>query len=78
MFYSTRESEGGEIMKNKKLLFIGVLTAFLMLAVPFAVISFDAEDVDATGDYVAEVGDTDYPTLKGAIDGQSLAIPSRF
>ncbi len=34
-------------MKNKKLLFIGVLTAFLMLAVPFAVISFDAESADA-------------------------------
>ena len=31
-------------MKNKKLLFIGVLTAFLMLAVPFAVVSFDSGD----------------------------------
>ena len=30
-------------MKNKKLLFIGVLTAFLMLAVPFAVVSVDVD-----------------------------------
>ena len=35
-------------MKNKKLLFIGVLTAFLMLAVPFAVVSVDAESADAS------------------------------
>ena len=34
-------------MKNKKLLFIGVLTAFLMLAVPFAVVSVNAESADA-------------------------------
>ena len=69
-------------MKNKKLLFIGVLTAFLMLAVPFAVVSFDAEDVDATGDYVAEVGDAGYLTLKGAIDaaesGDTIKILKDF
>ena len=35
-------------MKNKKMLLIaGVLAAFLMLAVPFAVASVDSEDVDA-------------------------------
>ena len=46
-------------MKDKKLLFIGVLTAFLMLAVPFAVISFDAEDVDADSTTnVARIGVT--------------------
>ena len=32
---------------NKMLLFAGVLAAFLMLAVPFAVASVDSEDVDA-------------------------------
>ncbi len=46
-FLYIQKSEGGEIMKNKKLLFIGVLTAFLMLAVPFAVVSVDTESADA-------------------------------
>ena len=35
-------------MKNKRtFLFAGILAAFLMLAVPFAIVSFDADDVDA-------------------------------
>jgi len=35
-------------MKNKRtFLFAGILVAFLMLAVPFAVVSFDADDTDA-------------------------------
>ncbi len=41
-------------MKNKKLLFIGVLTAFLMLAVPFAVASVDSEDVDAADSTIVD------------------------
>ena len=62
-------------MKNKKLLFIGVLTAFLMLAVPFAVISFDADDVVAAdGDSTGEITVTDEDSLKGALLNSSINI----
>ena len=70
-------------MKNKKLLFIGVLTAFLMLAVPFAVISFDAEDVDADSTTnVARIGVNEYETLQAAIteakSGDTIEILNDF
>ena len=48
-------------MKNKKLLFIGVLTAFLMLAVPFTILSFDADNVDAD--------DTESVNLQDLVNG---------
>ena len=43
-------------MKNKKLLFIGVLTAFLMLAVPFAMVLFDSDVSDAHSVQAEEEG----------------------
>ena len=56
-------------MKNKKLLIAGVLAAFLMLAVPFAVASVDSEDSYASGsEPVAMIDDASYNTLQEAID----------
>ena len=55
-------------MKNKKLLIAGVLAAFLMLAVPFAVI-FDADDSDATSYTV--VGNWDQ--LETAINNSEIS-----
>ena len=46
-------------MKNKtKLLFAGILAAFLMLAVPFAVVAFDADDADAAAIEISESSTT--------------------
>ncbi len=46
-------------MNNKtKLLFAGILAAFLMLAVPFAVVAFDADDADATVINIDELTET--------------------
>ena len=57
-------------MKNKtKLLFAGILAAFLMLAVPFAVVSFDADDADATS--YTEVGNWDQ--LETAINNSEIS-----
>lgn len=72
------------IMKNKKmLLFAGVLAAFLMLAVPFAVASVDSEDVDAAeSDPVAMIGDSPYNTIQDAITaaeaGDTIEILKNF
>ncbi len=56
-------------MKNKRtLLFAGILAAFLMLAVPFAVVSFDAEDADAIGEGKIKIDDAEYETIQDAID----------
>ena len=57
-------------MKNKKLLFIGVLTAFLMLAVPLAVISFDADDVNAAGGSANQLQDL----IDGVDEGGTLTL----
>ena len=46
-------------MKNKRtLLFAGILAAFLMLAVPFAVVAFDADDADAAAIEISESSTT--------------------
>ena len=72
-----------KIMKNKKLLIAGVLAAFLMLAVPFAVASVDSEDVNAadTGP-VAMIGETSYNTIQDAISvaksGDTIEILNDF
>ena len=72
------------IMKNKKMLLIaGVLAAFLMLAVPFAVASVDSEDVDAgSTTNVARIGVTEYATLQDAItaadSGATIEILNDF
>ena len=76
--YNVHDSEGGEIMKNKKmLLFAGVLAAFLMLAVPFAVVSIDADDLDAenvdiNSEYVAMIGEFGYNSVQEAIDAAKI------
>jgi len=56
-------------MKNKKLLFAGILAAFLMLAVPFAVVAFDTDDADATS--YTEVGNWDQ--LETAINNSEIS-----
>ena len=89
-FLYIQKSEGGEIMKNKKLLFIGVLTAFLMLAVPFAVVSFDVDNVDATDgpdstesgseiepNYIVAIGETSYESVQGAINATETMDTSK-
>jgi|GEM_PF-1861230 len=72
-------------MKNKKLLFIGVLAAFLMLAVPFAVVSVDTESADA-GESISPINVGDTEILKTALEGEgnaylkltaNLVIPSQ-
>gem|GEM_PF-692264 len=56
-------------MKNKKmLLFAGVLAAFLMLAVPFAIVTFDSDDSVADEVNVATIGDLGYTSLQTAFD----------
>ena len=65
-------------MKNKtKLLFAGILAAFLMLAVPFAVVAFDADDinaenVDINSEYVAMIGESGYDSVQEAIDAAKI------
>ena len=61
------------IMKNKKmLLFAGVLAAFLMLAVPFAVASVDSEDLYAA---FSGVGTESNPyIISSADDLEQLAV----
>ncbi len=71
------------IMKNKKLLIAGVLADFLMLAVPFAVVSFDNEDVDADSTTnVARIGETSYNTIQeaitAAVSGDTIEILKNF
>jgi len=74
-------------MKNKtKLLFAGILAAFLMLAVPFAIVSFDSDDVDASN--VSETVDTvngyllvgDVSTLEKALEDRvpKIKLMSNF
>jgi len=65
-------------MKNKtKLLFVGILAAFLMLAVPFAIVAFDADDinaenVDINSEYVAMIGESGYDSVQEAIDAAKI------
>ena len=58
------------MMKKKMILFAGILAAFLMLAVPFAIVSFDADGTDAS----TEQSDIDWGAFEGGDSDVTITV----